>query len=125
MSLAKYLAKAAAMAGEHKGLLGALGGGAAVVGGGMAAEPYIHDYAAHAAMDKVMDDVKQSATDTAEFAQKHPYITAGALTTPGLLQKMLEDGGSSIGGGGEGGAGGQASINLTNHIGSAPRRRRR
>lgn len=91
MSLAKYLAKAAAEAPKalefakaNKGLLAGVGAG----GVALAAAPHVQhsydDFMTDQAIKSMKRNAKRAAVDTMEFAGKHPLVAAGALGGAGL-----------------------------------------
>lgn len=101
MSLASYLAKrgpefmkyAKDFAVANKAPLAAAAAVPAAIGGYEVAKPHIDDFVTDQALKSIGRNVKRSAVDTLDFAEKHPYTVAALVGGSGMAGAALgEDG---------------------------------
>lgn len=77
----------------HKGKAMALGGGAAALGAGYAAQPMVDDFMTDQAMKSVGRSGKRAVFDALDYAEEHPYAAAAILGGTGLAgAKLGEEG---------------------------------
>lgn len=89
MSLAKWLARAGEFAKANKKPLMAAAAVPAAYGAYELAEPKIDDFMTDQAINSMIRSGKRAIADTADYAEKHPYIASGLLGASGLAGAKL------------------------------------
>lgn len=99
MSLAKWIAKnapemlgkAKAFASENKGLLAGAAAVPAAYGAYEIGQPMVDDFMTDQALQSMKRTAKNALVDTADYAEKHPYMASALLGGAGLAGAELGD----------------------------------